>query len=201
VTVFDAASGKKLHKLDATPRSQVDHVAVSRDGKTLVVVVRLLDTRKGAELRFYDLGTAKEKHVRKEPGKFINIGKLFSTDGKRMVYTRGDIHYNKGIENAVDVVVVDAEGKKQLARFQGGFTNALMGAVFSPNGDTVVVICGAPATVSFWKVDTERRINSFQHGPGGKYNGLLALAFHPSGRLVATAGEGADIRFWELRAE
>jgi WD40 repeat protein len=204
VTVFDAKSGKVLHKLDATPRSRVNHVAVSGDGKTLVVEVQLMDEadkQTGEELRFYDLETVEQKHVRKEVGKYLHIMELFSADGKRMVYTRGDLRFDNGIDNAVDVAVLDAEGKKELARLRGGFKAGLQGAVFSPNGDTVVVICGSDANVSFWDVETERRINSFKHGPGGKYRGLLAVAVHPSGRLVATAGESGDIRFWELRAE
>jgi hypothetical protein len=205
VTVFDAESGKSLHKLEATPRSRVYEVAVSGDGKILVVDVQLLndeaDKQTGEELRFYDLETVKQKHVRKEAGKGLHCVQLFSADGKRIVYTRTDLRFDNGIENATDVVVVDAEGKKELARLGGGFKSGPQGAVFSPTGDTVVVICGADATVSFWDVETERQINSFKHGPGGKDRGLLAVAFHPSGRLVATAGESGDIRFWELRAE
>jgi hypothetical protein len=188
VTMFDAESGKALHKLDATPRSRVFHVAVSPDGKTLAVLVNLRDeTDKdtGSELRFYDLETVKEKHVRKEPGKNVNITRLFSADGKRMVYTRGDIHFTMGIEKAVDAIVVDAEGDKQLARFQGGFTNFLMGAAFSPDGQTVVVICGVPRHGQFLECGNRAADQLVPAQPGrercGDHGGGLS-SVGPAGR-------------------
>ena len=67
--------------------------------------------------------------------------------------------------------------------------------VFSAKGDALAGAVGN--TVHVWDVATggQRRLGS--NPAGGQ---IAALAWSPDGRLLATGGQGYDIRLWDVAA-
>jgi WD40 repeat protein len=104
----------------------------------------------------------------------------------------------------------DAKSGKRLRRFAQG--SEVMDARFSPDGNRVVT-GGADGAAAIWRVATGAKIraldvlvdkdgNPVRDKDGnlvhGHSDGLVAAAFSPSGRWVATASLDSTARIWNL---
>jgi WD40 repeat protein len=84
--------------------------------------------------------------------------------------------------------VWDINGKKEVRRVDVGLNVLSLG--FSSDGQTLAV--GCDKLISLWKVDTGQRVI----GDQGHDGAVLALAFSPNGKVIATAA--LDTRVWNL---
>ncbi|MBN9119425.1 MAG: hypothetical protein J0I06_09750 [Planctomycetes bacterium] len=131
-----------------------------------------------------------------------------SADGKLFAY---DARTRGGKEAKQDVVVWDVDKNEQAARV-AVLQNESASAVLSPDGKTLATYGqhfdrnpnpNAPAdavrperTVQVWDVATGKQLAALSD-PTGLYGGVLAAAFAPDGKTIATSSGGV-ISLWEL---
>ncbi len=93
-----------------------------------------------------------------------------------------------------EVVLWDfARGKQRVLR--GGHPQVINCVVFSPDGK-LLASGGGLGKVCLWNPETGKLLATFQSNGGG----VLAMAFHPRKKLLATAAYGDAIRIWDLNA-
>jgi RNA polymerase sigma factor (sigma-70 family) len=173
--LWDAATGKELHRFHAT--GGIGVMAVSPKGDRLAVsggAVEVFDTATGKQL--YDLGNGRRRGV---------IGALaFAPDGKVLI---------TATDNAADPIMVwDVAAGKYLRSFQGK-PGPIVSLVYSSDGKCVAS-CGQDKIIRLWDPDagTERgRL-------AGHEKDITSLVFAGGGKLLVSSGMDQTIRIWDV---
>ncbi|PKO19197.1 MAG: hypothetical protein CVU39_01205 [Chloroflexi bacterium HGW-Chloroflexi-10] len=173
----DGALVDALNRLKVVPQEfQVEQgfvqiVTFSPDGKTFLLGINGADNPNtgGAELR----DTASGKVIWTRAMQSPNINSLaFSQDGKLVVAAGGD-H---------TAIILDAANGTTVRVLQG-HGDAVMCAVFSPNGKTILTLGGGnDRTARLWEVGTGKQIYSVTSG-----GGFSSLFFFPDGQTFYAA--------------
>jgi WD40 repeat protein len=176
LVLVDLRSGKMTLRAKA-PCTRFGEQAVSGDGSLVAAVSACPDlltwkiTAAGPVLRHLPVAVA------------ITSGPLaFSPDARQLAIAN--------ISGQGEVVIVDARSGKSLATLVG-HTDHVVGAVFSPNGESIVT-ASWDGTARVWNTRTGRLLRTLDH-PGP----LAGLALSPDGRMVATLDGDGIIRLWD----
>jgi WD40 repeat protein len=132
--------------------------------------------------------------------------RLFSAEGWSLAYSP-DGHWLAILDaNERTVLLLDARTHETVARFSG-HEKQVYKAAFSPDGRSLAS-CSKDHTVRVWQIDPltvpsspsaggERTVRECQV-LRGHTDEVFAVAFHPDGTRLATAGLDRAIRLWDL---
>jgi RNA polymerase sigma factor (sigma-70 family) len=173
VTFWDVATGAKKSQID-NPRASVNHLAVSRDGRTLAAI----GSERGhdGEIRRWDIETGKPLPMLRLPERgvlYSNHGLHFSPDGSGMALASG-----------TDLFVLVVDGATGETRTPFGKTDGGLNCMeYSPDGRTVAATSGN--TLFLWETATGKdRLKCTNVGY------ITCFAFSPDGRFIAVGNHG-----------
>ena len=185
VVVWDLLNSKKTASFEVP---EVNHVAVSNDGKRVAVVSRFNLT----EVRASGTGEVEwelSKAYPEESYQFL----AFSPDGKRLA-TAG-INVTKGEPGPAPIRLWDIENKKdiwhQLPTAQSMGSNLQ----FSPDGKVVGVVFHPTLTPTLYLLDTDTGKVAHEFSAGKGANGHYSIS--NDGKRVAM-GAGRRLQLWEM---
>ena len=138
----------------------------------------------------YDLATGEElAELKPSPeGEGAGIGcGAFSPDGKTLI-TGGGSFFGKS-----DVKLWDLQ-TGTVRRALEGHTGRVYGAVFTPDGETVIT-SSSDATIRFWNPVTGQS-KAFLRG---HTHDVHALSLTSDGAMLASAGSDLTVRLWDVR--
>jgi WD40 repeat protein/tRNA A-37 threonylcarbamoyl transferase component Bud32 len=193
--VWDAATGKELASLKQT--SNVKSVGFSPDG------LRIFSTA-GGQVNVWDMGTWREVDMLKDARDVQCLA--LSNDGR---WIAGAIHTHSISRG--EAKVWDATSGEEVHTLTG-HTRQVAGLAFGPDSKQIASCAGNPlfggGEVKVWDVATGREIYTLEHKSQAEYKvtnmyGLnttlfprsltmpvLAVAFSPDGRWIASGGFG-----------
>jgi RNA polymerase sigma factor (sigma-70 family) len=176
ISLFDVASGKKHHELDASG-GDIFSFALSPDGSVLAT-----GGRKGG-IPIWDVKTGKLLRKLRTEEKNECTTAAFSPNGKILAALEHDFSKQEQFLSLWDV----ASGK-ELSRFKGDI--AFWSLVFSPDGKTL--IAGWDSAIRLWDVATGKEIGPAANSPAVAY----ATTVSGDGRILAFLEK--NIRLWDI---
>jgi WD40 repeat protein len=181
LTVWDAATGKRLWTTDPESEATVMSVTFSHDGRSLLAGYGRYGSLDTGHARLWDAasGTARGEKFAAVKGGVNSVS--FHRDGRRVALA------GFGRVEIWDVVT----GKMQLDL--AGHTKWVFCAAFSPDG-TRLATGGFDQTVKLWDATTGAEVRTL-YGPKSFVRGV---AFSPDGKLLTSVSEGKDVRLWEV---
>ncbi len=211
VRVYETDTGKEVRQIGprqgggTAPRRPADlppgrgGVALSPDGKTLVMLARRLENQQvAATLTVFETSSGKELRQLKGPeGRFLGNLAL-SPDGKSLVFSNVD-----GTVRFWDLETV-AEMLQLGKANRGSFFTCLR---FSPDGKTLAAQSGGAVRLWDGKAGNPIRqlgeepppVNGFAAPPIVGFGGTAStMAFSPDGKKLVAAFEGSTLRQWDV---
>ncbi|HTU89248.1 MAG TPA: sigma-70 family RNA polymerase sigma factor [Gemmataceae bacterium] len=179
VYLFDAATGKPIHRLLGHPNN-VTSLAYSPDGKTLA------SADANNIIVLWDLMCGKSLHqfpAIQSQGPVWSLA--FSRDGKGLLAGGGQSFF----------CLHDPGTGKELRRFEGNkkFIRCL---ALSPDGKTIAT--AVEAELRFWDMQTGKMLGELKMTDLAPPHQLRSLAFSPDGKLLAVGGEEESILLWDV---
>jgi WD40 repeat protein len=166
--------------LPANPKSGVNSVVFSKDGKTLVVAgsdgkIRLLDAISGAVQRTFS-GHTNALYIA-----------VFSPDEKLLASSSRDLSAR----------IWDVASGRELHKFTG-FRCAVKSVAFSPNGRTVAA-SGNDGMIKLWDLKTGNELESFVHINSANIDmSAYSIAFDRTGKRIYAANGDGTISEWDI---
>ncbi|MCX6278006.1 MAG: WD40 repeat domain-containing protein [Bacteroidetes bacterium] len=182
-------SGKKLFTMIGHG-GLVNCLAISPDGQTVVTA------SEDHTVRLWEIESGREMHVLNAHSGSVTCV-CFSPDGKTIASGSKDGTVRLWVfESLLEIHVLNANG----------FVNCVC---FSPDGKTIVCACNEKQ-IALWSASTGSKItslvgnwtgiNATLYGEQSHFLSINALAFHPSGRILASAAgneTGGEIKLWD----
>jgi WD40 repeat protein len=182
--VLDLTTGKAVADV---PGEEV-LFGISPDGKTLV-----RRGEKGGVL--WDLASAKVRATLTQKDEHLGQT-VISHDGR----TIAGLLY---VGDAVRVGLWEMASGKRLKDLTVGSGSSILSLALSPDGSRLAVgqrnrsRTVEPCDVLVWDVKTGKQVLALR----GHVNTVLALDFHPDGKMLASGGADGTVRLWEIDAE
>jgi WD40 repeat protein len=176
---WEVATGKPLPFIAAPGGEYADALAVSPDGRAVVV------GSSGGSFRIYDASTGKERRRLRLVDRSSSVQAL-SPGGRLLAFADGT-----GFVRVADVT----SGQELYKRPHDG----VRALAFSPNGQLLAGAGSGPVRL-WWAASGKELPGLPGHGDEGQ---TTAIAFAPNGRALASSGSDGTIRIWEVatRAE
>jgi WD40 repeat protein len=192
VCLWDAATGKEIHRFDNPDR--VQGVAFSPDGKRLASVSADKVRQTGSVL-VWDVDSHKLLWQQQEQ-RTAGVCVAFSTDGNHLAIGTGSD------ATPGEVKLRDAATGKEVRTLpvyplRDGQGGVVFGIAFSPDGNTLAAAGRAgkhPGELKLLDASTGQTLRAVVTREPGHCN----VAFSPDGKTVATAGAGKTVSLWDV---
>jgi RNA polymerase sigma factor (sigma-70 family) len=174
LVLFDAATGKELHRLEEEP-GVVGCFAFSPDGKQLAWV------RWNSWVGLWDVASGKQVRRLKVEASGCPA---FSADGKRLAVASGPL--------GDSVVLLDTASGKEVRRLKGQ-GKTIYSLALSPDGK-VLAAGDNEKTVYLWDANTGKTLHVLK----GHEQQVPCVAFSADGKTLATASHDLTARLWDV---
>jgi WD40 repeat protein len=174
--LWDLPTGRRLRPLLNDLRPEVNRLAVSPDGKALLLGCR------DHTARLWDLETDKPIGELLPHGSSV-AAVAFAPDGRRFL---------TGCRDGL-VRLWDTAERRPLLREPLRHPREVTAVAFSPDGG-MILVADQEGTARFWDVASGQPLGV----PLRHADAILSLAFHPDGRRVVTAGQDRHVRQWQV---
>jgi len=161
-------------------------VAFSPDGEKLV------SQCEDGNFCLWEAATGKKVKDLKRPNDYLS-SLFFSPDGKSLIAIGRAVHS------------WDLATGTMLGRLDPGPQNITHGSAFALSPDGLTLAVGekdgskkGPSTecnIQLWDLETGRQVRCYEKGHRGS---VVALAFSPDGKTLASSGQDTQIRIWDL---
>jgi WD40 repeat protein len=173
VKVWDAATGREVLTITATPFGSVGDAVFSPDGRRLAAT-------DGGPVKVWDAATGQQVLSLKGGDRPL----AFSPDGKRLACVSGD-----GVR--VWDVATDQE-----VRTLKGHTGLVHSVAFSPDGQRLAS-ANDDGTVKVWDAVTGQEVLTLQ----GHTNPGQRVVFSPDGQRLALVGQDGTVKVWDATSD
>jgi WD40 repeat protein/serine/threonine protein kinase len=176
VYILEAATGKEVAVLDG-PRAPVTQIAYHPDGRHLAAsyfdrLVRVWDVERRQVVATLEAHSANVTVV------------AYRADGKYLA--------SAGEDGLVIVWRVTAAQDGQVVRRIAAHRDVINSVAFGP--DSRLATASADGTVKLWDANTGQLVKLIRAGQGE----VFAVAFHPDGKTVASAGGDGSVKVWAV---
>jgi RNA polymerase sigma factor (sigma-70 family) len=187
VRLWNAVTGAPLRVL----RGHVDHVcavAFSPDGKSLA------SSGWDNAVRFWEVATGQERS-RPEQAPRPYSAVAFSPDGKLLaVGSTGEVFLWGADSTTRALARIDVKGGVRCLAFVAQGKGLLMATGY---GDGTVRLWDLPDSATLLRARAGARLIGTPRHALGHQSGIYAVAVAPDGKIIATGGDDATVRFWD----
>lgn len=180
IKLWDLAAKRLRFESDEHPRSPIDAITFSRDGRWLASG----SSDHSVELWNVEAGNAEPARILRRYSNHGGKAVVFSPDGGHL--------FSAGSESMIRTwdVATGAEAEAPLE----GHTSWVYALAMSPDG-LRLASAGADTTVIVWDVISRKPVTKFL----GHSAMALAVAFSPDGQILASGSRDHTIRLWDLK--
>lgn len=175
VKLWDAKTGKLVRTLEAGRNQKLRWLDISPDGA--LVAAGPLEH----ELRIWDTATGAVRQSLRLPQ--LQFSDFAFVDSARILVSGASVHGQ--------LELWDVNSAKVVRNFSGSADIGKM--VLSPDRQTVAVET-KQNVIELWNIESGARIRQFR----GHQDSVYALAFHPDGKTLVSAGQDNTMRFWQI---
>ena len=193
-TVWSAGSDKTVRLWDLErrqPIAQLDHEEAvfaaesSPDGRWLATVTSdRIQSLVQRPVRLWDLSTSPRSATVLASNYFPRAVMVFSRDSRLLAFMDNDKFH-----------LFDVQARREIARLPARRDDSFqLGFAFAPDARSVAYCDGRSGTIILWNIESQTVVSSLE----GHTDAVVALAFSPDGRRLASGGDDRTIRIWNV---
>lgn len=181
VSIFEAATGRLVHRLAAATSGLHPGVAFTPDGKVLAAPQQ-------SQVRRWDTASWRELPAFRLQGR--DAGKLhFAPDGRYLASVGMNPEDHRNI-----VILIDTAAGKELYRHDGRTFYKEPTIAFAPDGNSWAYVDRHELWIGIYETATGKELRRLK----GHERPPWSVAFAPDGRQVAATDRNGTLRFWDV---